>query len=55
MDGSREYIEQAVANSRQGVILQLGSWARGEHLLTVKKYLCYEIFTDKASEENIWA
>jgi len=26
-DGSCEYIEKAVADSRQGVILQIGSWA----------------------------
>jgi len=26
--GSCEYIEEAVADSRQGVILQLGGWAR---------------------------
>ena len=28
MEGSCEYIEQAVADSRQGVVLQLGGWAR---------------------------
>jgi hypothetical protein len=27
-DGSWEYIEQTVADSRHGVVLQLGSWAR---------------------------
>jgi hypothetical protein len=31
-----EYIEYAVADSRQGVILQLGGWARRWQLLTVK-------------------
>jgi len=28
MECSCEYIEQAVTNSRQGVVLQLGGWAR---------------------------
>jgi hypothetical protein len=28
MEGSCEYIELAVADSRQGVVLQLGGWAR---------------------------
>ena len=28
MEGSCEYIEQAVADSRKGVVLQLGGWAR---------------------------
>jgi len=28
MEGSCEYIELAVADSRQGVVLQLGVWAR---------------------------
>jgi len=28
MEGSREYIDLAVADSRQGVVLQLGGWAR---------------------------
>ena len=26
MEGSSEYIEEAVADSRKGVLLQLGSW-----------------------------
>jgi hypothetical protein len=50
MEGSCEYIEQAVADNRQGVVLQLGVWVRGEQLLIVKTNLCYEIFTDKASD-----
>jgi len=29
MEGSYEYTEYAVANSRQEVLLQLGCWARG--------------------------
>jgi hypothetical protein len=28
MKGSCEYIEYAVADSRQGVVLQLGNWTR---------------------------
>jgi hypothetical protein len=28
MEGSCEYSEQAVADSRQGVVLRLGGWAR---------------------------
>jgi len=28
MEGSCEYIEQAVADSLQGAVLQLGGWAR---------------------------
>jgi len=28
VEGSCEYIEKAVANSRQGVVLQIGGWAR---------------------------
>jgi hypothetical protein len=30
------------------VVLQLGGWARAKKLLTVKMFLCYEIFTDEA-------
>jgi hypothetical protein len=37
MMGSYEYIEKAVADSRQGVVLQLGDWEWGYKLLTVKK------------------
>ena len=29
MEGSCEYVEEAVADSRQGVVLQSGAWARG--------------------------
>jgi len=28
-EGSCEYIEEAVADNRQGVVLQLWGWARG--------------------------
>ena len=38
MEGSCEYIEQIDADSRQGVDLQLGVWAKCYQLLTVKKY-----------------
>jgi hypothetical protein len=27
MEGSREYIEYAIVDSRRGVVLQLGGWA----------------------------
>jgi hypothetical protein len=36
MEGSCEYIEQAVADSRQGVVFQLGGWAKCYQLLTLK-------------------
>jgi hypothetical protein len=39
MEGSCEYVEQAVADTRQGVILHLGGWARCYQLLTVKTVL----------------
>jgi hypothetical protein len=39
MDGSCEYIEYAVAGSRQGVALQLGDWAWGQQLLAAKNKL----------------
>ena len=36
MQGSCEYIEQAVTYNRQRVVLQLGGWAKCHQLLTVK-------------------
>jgi hypothetical protein len=39
MEGSCEYIERAVVDSRQGVVLQLGNWP------------CYETYT-RASDWN---
>jgi len=36
MECSCEYIEQAVAHRRQGVVLQLGGWARCYEFLIVK-------------------
>jgi hypothetical protein len=39
MEGSCEYIEQLVVDSLQEVVLQLGGWARGQQLLTVKEEL----------------
>jgi len=36
MEGIREYTEQAVANSRQVVVLQLGGWAEWWQVLSVK-------------------
>jgi hypothetical protein len=39
VEGSCEYIEEAVADSRQGLVLQLGGRARCYQLLTVKTYL----------------
>jgi len=38
MEGSCEFIEYVVADSRLGVVLQLGGWARCEQLLTVKTH-----------------
>ena len=37
MEGSCEYIEQAVADSRQGVVFQLGGSVSYQHLLTAQK------------------
>jgi hypothetical protein len=40
IEGSFEYIENTVADSRQGVVFQLrGGWARCQQLLPVKTYL----------------
>jgi hypothetical protein len=49
VDGSCEYIEYTVADSRQGVVLQLGSWAscKTSHR---KNISCYEIFTHQSSK-----
>jgi len=37
MEGTCEYIEQAITDSRQGVTFQLGVWARCKQLFTVKR------------------
>jgi hypothetical protein len=37
MEGGCEYIEKAVTDSRQGVVLQLGGWAWCLQTLNVKK------------------
>jgi hypothetical protein len=42
MEGSREYIEEAVTASRQGVVLQLGGWAEWLTTPTVKPLISYE-------------
>ena len=39
MEGSCEYIEYAVADSRLGVVLQPGGWARCYKLPTVKSII----------------
>jgi hypothetical protein len=39
MEGSCEYNEYAVADRRQVVVLLIGCWAGGSHLVTVKKML----------------
>jgi hypothetical protein len=44
MEGSCKYIEQAVSDSRQGVVLQLGGWAWGQQPFTVKIFYCYKMF-----------
>jgi hypothetical protein len=36
VEGSCECIEEAVADCRQGVVLQLGGWSRCLQLITVK-------------------
>jgi mitochondrial fission protein ELM1 len=43
MEGSCEYIEKAVADSRQGVVLQLGGLAWGYQIITVKNMLVTKI------------
>ena len=43
-EGNCEYFEQAVADSRQEAVLQLGCRARYQQLLIVKKLRCYETF-----------
>jgi hypothetical protein len=42
-EGSCEYTEYVVADSRQGVVFQLWDWAWGLHF-TVKNFYCCEIF-----------
>jgi len=39
MEGSCKYIESAVVDSRQGVVLQLGGWVRFYQLFIVKTSL----------------
>jgi hypothetical protein len=36
VEGSCEYTEKAVVDSRQGMVLQIEGWALGQQLLTVK-------------------
>ena len=36
MEGRCEYIEKAIADSRQGVVVQLGGWATCLQLLAIK-------------------
>jgi hypothetical protein len=45
MESSCEYIEKAVADSRQGVFLQLWCWARGKKPLTIKDQLVTKCYT----------
>jgi hypothetical protein len=45
VERSRKYIECAVADSRQGVVLQLGGWAMRLQLLTVKPNLLRNVDT----------
>ena len=51
MEGDCEYIQLEVADSRQGVVFQLGVWASCKQLFTVK-VSGYEMFTQKASHLN---
>jgi hypothetical protein len=43
IEGSSKYTEYAVADSWQGVVLQLGTWTWGKQPLTVKNLWRYEI------------
>jgi hypothetical protein len=53
MEGSCEYIEQAVVDSLQGVVLQVGSW-RGANNSSPKKIACYEmLYRDLDGSENL--
>jgi hypothetical protein len=38
MEGRYEYIEKAIADSRQGEVVQLGGWGTCLQLLAIKKY-----------------
>jgi hypothetical protein len=52
MEGSCEYIGKAVADSRKGVVLRDGDWARCWQLLTVKTYL---VTKHSYRKSRIWA
>jgi hypothetical protein len=43
-EGSCEYIEYTVADSRQGVALQLVGGVWGQQPLTITIFYCYEMF-----------
>jgi hypothetical protein len=43
VEGSCKYTEKAVADSQQGVILQLAGWVWGQQLFTVKNMLVTNI------------
>jgi hypothetical protein len=45
MEGSCEYIQYAVADNRQGVVLQIGGWARDQQIFTVKNQLVTKYYT----------
>ena len=51
MEGGCKYFELAVAASRQGLVLQLGSWARCYQILTMKTYL---ITKNSYSKPRTW-
>ena len=63
MENGCEYIEKSVANSQQGVFLQVGGWTRNQHLLALKNHVtkCYIIlrnlkdFFGKVAGRMIWA
>jgi len=54
-EGSCEYIELAVADSRWGMVFQLGGWARGKRLTVKKKNsLLRNIAQDLGLRQIIW-
>jgi len=50
VEGRCEYIEEAVADCRLGVVLQLGGWSRCLHLLAVKT----DLFTEHVHVTQTW-
>jgi hypothetical protein len=53
IEGSCQYTEYAVADSRQVTVLQLGGWARYQQLLAVKTYDVTKHFTSLNAVMNL--